>query len=62
MSVLKSPFISEARLMCFNTNSYASSTYPYFDNEFSADDMRAPRNEEDETYYVPANMKYEECM
>lgn len=35
-----------------------STTCPYFDDEFSAGDMRAARNEEGKTYYVPADMKY----
>lgn len=38
-----------------------STTVPYFDDEFTADEERAARNEETgKTYYVPADMKYEE--
>lgn len=38
-----------------------STTIPYFDDEFTEGEERAARNEDTgETYYVPANMKYEE--
>ena len=37
-----------------------STTCPYFDDEFTAGEMRAARDEEGKTYYVPADMKYSE--
>lgn len=37
-----------------------STTVPYFDDEFTAGDERAARDEDGKTYYVPAEMKYEE--
>ena len=41
-----------------------SITVPYFDDEYSDlfnnDSMRAARNEDDKTYYVPADMNYRE--
>ncbi len=37
-----------------------STTVPYFDDEFSANDQRAARDENGEYYTVPANMKYPE--
>lgn len=37
-----------------------STTCPYFDDEFTAGEMRAAREEEGKTYYVPADMKYSE--
>lgn len=35
-------------------------TVPYFDDEFSQDDLRASRGSDGKTDYVPANMKYSE--
>lgn len=37
-----------------------STTCPYFDDEFTADSMRAARDKEGNTEYVPADMKYGE--
>ena len=37
-----------------------SCTCPYFDDEFTAGEMRAARGEDGKTYYVPADMKYPE--
>lgn len=37
-----------------------STTCPYFDDEFTADSMRAARGKEGGTEYVPADMKYGE--
>ena len=37
-----------------------STTCPYFDDEFTEGEMRAARGEDGKTYYVPADMKYEE--
>lgn len=37
-----------------------STTCPYFDDEFSAEDMRVARDDEGNIYEVPANMKYPE--
>lgn len=38
-----------------------STTIPYFDDEFTEDEERAARDEDTgKTYYVPADMKYEE--
>lgn len=37
-----------------------STTCPYFDDEFTFGEMRAARGEDGKTYYVPADMKYEE--
>lgn len=37
-----------------------SCTCPYFDDEFTAGEMRAARSEDGKTYYVPADMKYPE--
>lgn len=37
-----------------------STTVPYFDDEFTAGDERAARDENEKTYYVPADMKYDE--
>ena len=38
-----------------------STTIPYFDDEFTKDEERAARDEDTgKTYYVPADMKYEE--
>ncbi len=37
-----------------------TTTCPYFDDEFSEDDVRAARDEGGGTYEVPANMNYEE--
>ena len=33
---------------------------PHFDDEFTEDEMRAARDEDGQTYYVPADMKYPE--
>lgn len=35
-------------------------TVPYFDDEFTADEQRAARDKDGNTYYVPGNMTYEE--
>lgn len=35
-------------------------TVPYFNDEFTAGEMRAARGEDGQTYYVPADMKYPE--
>lgn len=35
-------------------------TVPYFDDEFTAGEMRAARGADGKTYYVPADMKYPE--
>lgn len=36
-----------------------TTTVPYFDDEFTVDEVRAARNEEDgSTYYVPSDIKY----
>lgn len=35
-------------------------TVPYFDDEFTADEQRAARDKNGNTYYVPGNMTYEE--
>lgn len=35
-------------------------TCPYFDDEFTEGDMRVARGEDGKTYYVPADMKYQE--
>lgn len=37
-----------------------STTVPYFDDEFTVDDMRAARGADGKTYYVPADMKYKQ--
>lgn len=37
-----------------------STTCPYFDDEFTTNNMRAARSADGKTYYVPASMKYEE--
>lgn len=37
-----------------------STTVPYFNDEFTAGEQRAARDENGDTYYVPADMKYEE--
>lgn len=37
-----------------------STTVPYFDDEFTADEGRAARDGDGKTYYVPADMKYRE--
>lgn len=37
-----------------------SVTVPYFDDEFTKDEMRAARDEKGKTYYVPADMSYDE--
>lgn len=37
-----------------------STTVPYFDDEFTADEQRAARGKDGEYYTVPASMKYEE--
>lgn len=37
-----------------------STTVPYFDDEFTAGEQRAARDENGEYYTVPANMKYED--
>ncbi len=37
-----------------------STTVPYFNDEFTDGEKRAARGEDGKTYYVPANMKYEE--
>lgn len=37
-----------------------STTCPYFDDEFTVGEMRAARDEDGNTYYVPADMKYSE--
>ena len=37
-----------------------STTCPYFDAEFTEGEMRAARGEDGKTYYVPADMKYED--
>lgn len=39
-----------------------STTCPYFDDEFTAGEMRAAREEAGKTYYVPADMKYSEWI
>ena len=37
-----------------------SCTAPYFDDEFANDEQRAARDEDGDTYYVPADMTYKE--
>ena len=37
-----------------------SCTAPYFDDEFTKDEQRATRDEDSNTYYVPADMTYKE--
>ena len=37
-----------------------STTIPYFDDEFTEDEQRAARGVDGKTYYVPADMKFEE--
>lgn len=37
-----------------------STTVPYFDDEFTEREKRAARGEDGKTYYVPADMQYEE--
>ena len=37
-----------------------SCTAPYFDDEFTKDEQRATRDEDGNTYYVPADMTYKE--
>ena len=37
-----------------------STTCPYFDDEFTADSMRAARDADGKTEYIPADMKYGE--
>lgn len=37
-----------------------TTTAPYFDDEFTAEDQRAARGEDGKTHYVPADMKYRE--
>jgi SPP1 gp7 family putative phage head morphogenesis protein len=37
-----------------------STTVPYFDDEFTYDEERAARGENGKTYYIPADMKYED--
>lgn len=37
-----------------------STTVPYFNDEFTEDEVRAARDENGGTYYVPADMKYQE--
>lgn len=37
-----------------------TTTIPYFDDEFTTGERRAARDDDDETSYVPANMKYKE--
>lgn len=41
-------------------NRCRSTTCPYFDDEFTEDEMRAARGEDGKTYYVPADMTYSE--
>lgn len=37
-----------------------TTTIPYFDDEFTVNDMRIARGEDGKTYYVPSNMTYKE--
>lgn len=37
-----------------------STTVPYFDDEFTEDEVRAARDENGKTYYVPGDMNYKE--
>lgn len=37
-----------------------STTVPYFDDEFTEDEVRAARDENGKTYYVPGDMKHQE--
>lgn len=37
-----------------------STTCPYFNDEFTKDDLRAARNADNKTHYVPSHMKYPE--
>ena len=37
-----------------------TTTVPYFNDEFTKGEMRAARDEDGKTYYVPADMKYRE--
>lgn len=37
-----------------------TTTVPYFEDDFTKDETRAARDENGNTYYVPADMKYEE--
>jgi NAD+--asparagine ADP-ribosyltransferase len=39
-----------------------STTVPYFDDNFGSVGERAARGEDGKTYYVPANMKYNDWM
>lgn len=37
-----------------------TTTVPYFNDEFTEDDVRIARGEDGQTYYIPANMTYKE--
>ena len=37
-----------------------TTTVPYFDDEFTENEVRAARGEDKKTYYVPSDMKYSE--